>query len=40
MIGIMAAFGWEKALGDAGELVWWEDRIAGAVARCGIRVGR
>ena len=39
MIGIMAAFGWEKALGDAGELGWWEDRIAGAVARCGIRVG-
>jgi hypothetical protein len=39
MIGIMAAFGWEKALGDADELGWWEDRIAGAVARCGIRVG-
>jgi Phosphotransferase enzyme family len=39
MIGIMAAFGWEKALGAAGELGWWEDRIAGAVARCGIRVG-
>ena len=39
MIGIMATFGWEKALGDAGELGWWEDRIAGAVARCGIRAG-
>ena len=24
MIGIMATFGWEKALGDAGELSWWE----------------
>jgi hypothetical protein len=40
MIGIMATFGWEKALGDAGELRWWEDRIAGAVARCEIRAGR
>jgi len=39
MIGIMATFGWEKALGDAGELGWWEDRIAGAAARCGIRAG-
>jgi hypothetical protein len=29
----MAAFGWEKALGDAGELSWWEARIAGAAAR-------
>ena len=26
MIGIMATFGWEKALGDAGELSWWEAR--------------
>jgi len=33
LIGIMAAFGWEKALGDAGELSWWEARIAGAAAR-------
>jgi len=29
----MAAFGWEKALGDAGELFWWEARIADAAAR-------
>ena len=29
----MATFGWEKALGDAGELAWWEDRVAGAAAR-------
>ena len=27
-IGIMATFGWEKALGDAGELYWWEERVA------------
>jgi hypothetical protein len=37
MIGIMATFGWEKALGDSGELSWWEERVAGAMARCGIR---
>jgi hypothetical protein len=39
MIGIMATFGWEKALGDAGELAWWQDRVAGAAARCGIGAG-
>jgi len=33
MIGIMAAFGWEKALGDAAELSWWEARITAAAAR-------
>jgi Phosphotransferase enzyme family len=33
LIGIMVTFGWEKALGDAGELAWWEARVAGAVAR-------
>jgi hypothetical protein len=40
MIGIMAAFGWEKALGDADELGWWEARVADAIARCGIRTRR
>jgi len=40
LIGIMATFGWEKALGDPGELGWWEDRVAAAIARCGIRAGR
>jgi hypothetical protein len=39
VIGIMAAFGWEKALGDAGELGWWEDAVARAAARCGVAVG-
>jgi len=39
MIGIMATFGWEKALGDAGELKWWEDAVARAAARRGIAVG-
>ena len=33
LIGIMATFGWEKALGDAGELAWWETRVADAAAR-------
>jgi Phosphotransferase enzyme family len=33
LIGIMATFGWEKALGDADELSWWEARVAGAAAR-------
>ena len=33
MIGIMAAFGWEKALGDASELSWWEATVAAAAAR-------
>ena len=33
LIGIMATFGWEKALGDADELAWWENRVAGAAAR-------
>jgi Phosphotransferase enzyme family len=40
VIGIMATFGWEKALGDAAELDWWEHRTAGAAARCGIATGR
>jgi hypothetical protein len=38
MIGIMATFGWEKALGDTGELKWWEDAVARAAARRGIAV--
>jgi hypothetical protein len=40
LIGIMATFGWEKALGDAGELSWWEARVAGAVTRQHIRLPR
>ena len=27
-VGIMATFGWEKALGDDDELGWWEGRVA------------
>ncbi len=31
LLAIMLNFGWEKALGDADELAWWEDRVlAGA----------
>jgi hypothetical protein len=37
LIGVMATFGWEKALGDAGELSWWEARVADAVTRQHIR---
>ncbi|HVS42403.1 MAG TPA: phosphotransferase [Candidatus Dormibacteraeota bacterium] len=32
-IGMMAAFGWEKALGGDAELRWWEDRVVEAVRR-------
>ena len=38
LLAIMAAFGWEKALGDDSELSWWEDRVTGAAARRGISV--
>jgi len=27
LLGMMCAFGWEKALGDATELAWWEARV-------------
>ena len=36
----MATFGWEKALGDADELDWWESRVAEAAARRGIAAGQ
>jgi len=36
MIGVMATFGWEKALGDGGELAWWEAAAAAAASRQGI----
>jgi hypothetical protein len=38
LIAIMAAFGREKALGDAAELSRWESRVADAAARQGIPV--
>ena len=38
LIAIMATFGWEKALGDAAELSWWQSAVAGAAARQGIRI--
>jgi hypothetical protein len=40
MIGVMATFGWEKALGDHGELAWWEEAAAAAAARQHITVPR
>ena len=33
MAGMMAAFGWEKALGDETELRWWEERARRGAAR-------
>jgi aminoglycoside phosphotransferase (APT) family kinase protein len=36
VVAIMAAFGWEKALGDDAELGWWADRVAAAVRRQGV----
>ena len=33
LIGIMATFGWEKALGDIDQLSWWEAAVAGAATR-------
>jgi hypothetical protein len=32
-VGMMAVFGWEKALGDDDELGWWADRVEAAVHR-------
>jgi hypothetical protein len=33
VLGMMATFGWEKALSDDAELAWWEQRVAGAMDR-------
>jgi hypothetical protein len=38
MIGVMATFGWEKALGDGDELSWWDRTVAAAAGRLGIRI--
>ncbi|HLQ54513.1 MAG TPA: phosphotransferase [Streptosporangiaceae bacterium] len=40
LIAIMATFGWEKALGDDGELSWWESRVADAAVRQRIPIPR
>jgi len=40
IVGMMATFGWEKALGSDGELAWWEQRVADAVRRQGLAVPR
>ena len=36
LIGIMATFGWEKALGVDDELDWWQETVLAAAARRGI----
>jgi Phosphotransferase enzyme family len=36
LIGITATFAWEKALGDADELAWWQNAAAEAADRQGI----
>jgi hypothetical protein len=33
LLGTLVQFGWEKALGDAGELHWWCDRATEGAAR-------
>jgi hypothetical protein len=33
LVAIMVTFGWEKALGDAGELRWWDEAVAHALRR-------
>jgi hypothetical protein len=38
LIGIMGTFGWEKALGDATELSWWEAAVTAAAARLHIPI--
>jgi hypothetical protein len=40
LIGVMATFGWEKALGDDGELRWWEEAVARAAGHRGVAAGR
>ena len=40
LIGVMATFGWEKALGDEGELAWWEAAATGAATRQHIPIPR
>jgi hypothetical protein len=36
LIGIMTTFAWEKALGDANELGWWQERACAAASRLGL----
>ncbi len=36
LIGIMATFAWEKAVGDPDELAWWSRTVAEAASRCGL----
>ena len=40
LVGVMATFGWEKALGDTDELLWWNDAVVAAAGRLGIRISR
>ena len=40
VIGIMVTFGWEKALGDEGELRWWEQQVSDAANRQSIELPR
>ena len=39
LVGIMACFAWEKALGEEDELRWWEARVGRAVRRQGLQAG-
>jgi hypothetical protein len=39
LVGVMACFAWEKALGEEDELRWWEARVGQAVRRQGLQAG-
>jgi hypothetical protein len=39
LVGVMACFAWEKALGEEYELRWWEARVGQAVHRQGLNAG-
>jgi hypothetical protein len=38
LVGIMVTFGWEKGLGEAEELRWWEHAVAAARRRLDLRL--
>lgn len=39
LVGVMACFAWEKALGEEDELRWWEAQIGQALRRQGLQAG-
>jgi len=39
LVGVMACFAWEKALGEEDELRWWEARVGQALRRHSLQAG-